>query len=425
MSEQIFRKSALERLSSPEELDSLMRVISPKAWLALIALGGLVLTAMIWGVWGTIPTKVVGQGILVHPEGILEILSRGAGQVSAVYANPGDLVRKGQVMARIEQNKLGEDIKHARADLAELKSEYDKVSRYGSEDIKLRMDYLTKRRKDLEKTIQAGESHLKWLHETLVNRRELLQQGLTTRQAYNTTREQIDAASLEVEKARSEVKDSEIQEFQAKEQREREIIAKKQKIAQQERLVSGLEYDREGNSKVVSPADGRILEITAQQGELLEKGARILTLGLMEKTPNDLEAIIYVPPTQGKKVSPGMKILISPSSTKREESGSLLGKVTRVSEFPATPQGMMRSLQNEKLVQALSAGGAPIEVHCELITDPATVSGYRWSSGKGPKMKLQSGTLCTGSIVVEEQPPVNLVIPYLKKSLFGNEAEGS
>ena len=425
MNEQLYRNSALEKLSSPEELDSLMRVTSLKAWLALIAFGALVLTAVVWGVWGTIPTKVVGQGILVHPEGLLEILSGGGGQVSAVYANPGDTVHKGQVLARLEQNKLGEEIKHAREELAEQKAEYEKISRYGDQDIKLRMGYLTKKRKDLEKTIQAGGAHLRWLRETLRNRRELLQQGLATKQSCNTTQEQIDAALLEVEKARSEVKDTEIQEFQAKEQRDREIIAKKQKIAQQERSVASLEYDREENSKIASPANGRVLEITAQQGELLEKGARILTLGLLEKAPNDLEAIVYVSPTQGKKVCRGMKILISPSSTKREESGSLLGKVSRVSEFPATPQGMMRSLQNEKLVQALSAVGAPIEVHCELTADPATPSGYKWSSGKGPGIRLQSGTLCTGSIVVEEQPPVNLVIPYLKKSLLGNEAEGS
>src|SRR6187399_2567538 len=34
--EKLFRKIALERLSSPEQLDSLMRVITPKAWLALL-----------------------------------------------------------------------------------------------------------------------------------------------------------------------------------------------------------------------------------------------------------------------------------------------------------------------------------------------------------------------------------------------------
>jgi HlyD family secretion protein len=175
----------------------------------------------------------------------------------------------------------------------------------------------------------------------------------------------------------------------------------------------------------VSPANGRILEITAQKGKLIDKGAPILTLEHIDDAAKGLEAIVYVPPTQGKKLSIGMKIFISPFSVKREESGSILGKVVSLSEFPATPQGMMRSLQNERLVQSLSSGGAPIEIHADLIADPATTSGYKWSSGKGPQMKLQSGTLCTGSIVVEEQPPVNLVIPWLKKSLFGEQAGGN
>ena len=37
----IFRKVALERLSSPEQLDQLMQVTSPKGWLALAGLGAL------------------------------------------------------------------------------------------------------------------------------------------------------------------------------------------------------------------------------------------------------------------------------------------------------------------------------------------------------------------------------------------------
>jgi HlyD family secretion protein len=86
---------------------------------------------------------------------------------------------------------------------------------------------------------------------------------------------------------------------------------------------------------------------------------------------------------------------------------------------------MMITLRNEKLVQLLSSGEAPFEVHAELVTDSTTSSGYRWSSGKGPRMKLQSGTLCTGSIVVDTQRPVFLVMPWLKKSLFDEQDEGN
>ena len=338
---QIFRKSALERLSSPEELDSLMQVTSPKGWLALIAFGGLILTAAIWGIWGTISTRVTGRGILVHPGGILEIASKASGAVSAVYTRPGNLVGKGQVLATIEQNKLVEAIKNAADDLAEMKAEY----------------------------------------------------------AHNS---------------------------QPQGQKEDETVARqKQKILRQERFIAGLENDLDQNSKVVSPAKGRVLEITAQEGDLLEKGAPILTLERLEGAGKDLEAIVYIAPNEGKRVRPGMKILISPTSVKQGESGAVFGEVTRVSEFPVSPREMMTSLRNEKLVQSLSPGDAPFEVHADLATDSTTASGYRWSSGKGPRMKLQSGTLCTGSIVVDKQRPVVLVIPWLKKSLFGAQAEGN
>ncbi|MFL6291034.1 MAG: NHLP bacteriocin system secretion protein, partial [Thermoanaerobaculia bacterium] len=59
----IFRKVALERLSSPEQLDQLMQVTSPRGWLALGAFGTLLNTALGWAELGTIPTDATGEGI--------------------------------------------------------------------------------------------------------------------------------------------------------------------------------------------------------------------------------------------------------------------------------------------------------------------------------------------------------------------------
>lgn len=38
----VFREEALERLSSPEQLDKLMRVVKPQTWLPLASMGCLV-----------------------------------------------------------------------------------------------------------------------------------------------------------------------------------------------------------------------------------------------------------------------------------------------------------------------------------------------------------------------------------------------
>lgn len=63
----IFRQESLERLSSPEQLDQLMQVVNARSWLALGALGSLVLLAIGWSIFGRIPITVTGKGILVHP----------------------------------------------------------------------------------------------------------------------------------------------------------------------------------------------------------------------------------------------------------------------------------------------------------------------------------------------------------------------
>ncbi|MGA1194869.1 MAG: hypothetical protein ACO36I_00070 [Candidatus Latescibacterota bacterium] len=44
---QIFRQAALDRLSSPDQLDQLMRVTTPKGWIALMALCSVLLAATI------------------------------------------------------------------------------------------------------------------------------------------------------------------------------------------------------------------------------------------------------------------------------------------------------------------------------------------------------------------------------------------
>ena len=161
---------------------------------------------------------------------------------------------------------------------------------------------------------------------------------------------------------------------------------------------------------------GRIPTKVTGSGIILER---------MGDTAKSLEAVVYLSPRDGKRVRPGMKILISPTSTRLEESGSILGIVSRVSESPATSQGMMSTLQNEKLVQALYSVSAPIEICADLTPDPTTKTGYRWSSGKGPSIKIDSRTQCHAAVIIEEQTPISLAIPLLSRLLPGGGEDGT
>ena len=68
MENPIFRKVALERLASPEQLDELMHVTTPKGWLALVGLGSLLAAALIWSIFATVQLSVPGRGILTKSD---------------------------------------------------------------------------------------------------------------------------------------------------------------------------------------------------------------------------------------------------------------------------------------------------------------------------------------------------------------------
>lgn len=101
MQKPIFRQTALERLSSPEQLDQLMPVTSLRGWLALLALLGLVVAIGLWSLFDRVPVQVSGRGLILRGGQILQIAAPVAGQVEAVLIRAGEVVQAGQTIASL------------------------------------------------------------------------------------------------------------------------------------------------------------------------------------------------------------------------------------------------------------------------------------------------------------------------------------
>jgi multidrug efflux pump subunit AcrA (membrane-fusion protein) len=122
MSKGLFREVSLEKLSSPEQLDELIKVTSTRAWLVLIAISCILISAVVWGFLGSIPTKIEGQGILINNGGVFTIQHHTSGQVIDVRFKLGDMVKKGDVVARIEAPELVEKINSMESTLNDMES---------------------------------------------------------------------------------------------------------------------------------------------------------------------------------------------------------------------------------------------------------------------------------------------------------------
>ncbi len=58
MNTKLFRKSSIDRVNSPEQLNEYIRVTNPGVWLVLAAIVVLLVGVLIWSIWGAVETTV-------------------------------------------------------------------------------------------------------------------------------------------------------------------------------------------------------------------------------------------------------------------------------------------------------------------------------------------------------------------------------
>ena len=103
MESNIFRRAALEKLSSPEQLDQMIRVTGPLGWLALVAVAMVLIAVVTWSLVGSISTTVSGSGVILRHGGYRVVATAHPGKLVGFRAAVGDIVTENQAVASIRQ----------------------------------------------------------------------------------------------------------------------------------------------------------------------------------------------------------------------------------------------------------------------------------------------------------------------------------
>jgi HlyD family secretion protein len=416
MKQQIFRKSALERLSSPEQLDTLLRVTSRRAWLVLGGIGILLLAILGWGILGRVPTNLNSQQcILVKNGGVNVITSVAAGRLTDLSVERGDTVTRGQIIGRIEQSDMLQKISATEARLKEVQTNYAQSVALAQRGTTLQASSMAQQLQTLRSQLDAATRKMKLLSDRLDSQNSLFAQGLITQQTVTATQLELSAAQLESENIHTQFKQLEIKQMDEKKLRDNEVVQAKNQVDDVVRTHRLMLREAKNSMLAVSPYTGKVLEVKVSEGQLVDRGTKILSVEASGSNLNDIQAFIYLPAGDGKRIKSGMNADISPSTVKREEYGFLPGYISSVAEYPSTDEGLMRVFANEQVVKQLSGTNAPIQIVANLKPSNLNVSSYEWSTRGGPPFTIQSGTLCTASITVSERSPVQLVLPILKK----------
>lgn len=122
MNDKLFRKSSLDKITGPEQLDDYIRVASPSLWVMLGAVVLLLIAVLVWSVTGTLPTTLSLNGVgnsgtvvCYLPPEEAETLASGmtarAGDAQGTVSQVGELpLSRAEVSAALGSDYLAENL---------------------------------------------------------------------------------------------------------------------------------------------------------------------------------------------------------------------------------------------------------------------------------------------------------------------------
>ncbi|MDF2096112.1 NHLP bacteriocin system secretion protein [Aquibaculum arenosum] len=389
----------------------------PALWGAGLVVAALTLAAVVWSGFFRIPIAVSGQGIILAPAGIADVVANAPGQVRELAVQPGHEITEGAVVARISQPDVDLNLAVARGELEDARTFLNQLTDFHQRDVASRDAARAARARSLRERIEATKGRRDALIAQGRDLQQLVEKGLVRRDRLLDLNHEILIAEGQIADAEDELEAIASNAAIEATEEQRERLEAERRITEALRKVRSLTEQLERMGAVRSPFVGRVVESKVNVGQMVESGTPVITLERRdpEQTSRVPIVVTYVEAADGKKIQPGMEVEISPSTTTREEHGFIRGTVTHVSDVPASSAGMLRALQNDHLVQSfVQRLGAPFEVTVLPESHPDGSGRLMWSSQRPNPPRIESGTMAEVRITTRSNSLLSLAIPAFK-----------
>ena len=429
----LFRQASLDKISSPEQLDKMVRLTSGRSWMGIAFFSIILTSILVWGVTGTIPQKYHGQGIIMSSGGTAIIQSATSGVLSDVTIERGDYVNFGDVIARIDQRDVVEKIEDLERELdimkTQTRNEYSRQINDNIIEIEKQQSEIEKQQLLISDYVLAAENAkaiFMRAQDTFEKKLKLYDAGAVSEAEFLDNKAMLDYTRRDFEQAQALLSESkqtkEYLEFGVVQlEKQNKSLAEEMDSYEDVQLVEKQIQTYKQQLKqadIISYAEGKVIRIGAKRNQVIQAGQSLATILQKGININDTAVLFYLPIEQGKALSSGMKVNIYPSIYNRQEYGHMQAVVTEVSDYAVSTEDIAETLGNENLVQKFEQTGVLVEVKANLIKDEETASGFYWSSKKGRQVDVDEGIMCDISVTVEENKPISLVIPIIKSKLL-------
>ncbi len=106
----LFRKKALDSISSPETLNEYIKITNPGVWVVLLAFLAVLVAVIVWFFLGSIPSTIPATGIIFPADGIVTVMAPADGKISDMRVRQGQEISPHDIIAVVPQNQIIEQI---------------------------------------------------------------------------------------------------------------------------------------------------------------------------------------------------------------------------------------------------------------------------------------------------------------------------
>ncbi len=398
MANEMYRKGAVDKMVSAEELDQAPQAIMFQGWLLVILCVVLLVGCAVFSFVVEVPVSVQAPGIIWTPQGVRELGVNTNGVIKNILVVSGDEIKKGDVIAIVDQTDLQLEYSSLVDEQKSIQNYIVHLKKLNSQDVRLRkkysqtfnsiLDESNERLRVKEKRLSGREKELQLLRDKGHIEEERFNQLIDQ---LNETRERI--SSIKRDQS-SQVREDMLSNLQI----QKELLAQNRQAEQVNQQLSTLEKKILDKGEVIAPFSGTIIQLAVDVGTYLSPGQPVVTIEPEEAAEN-LQGLVYAAFQDGTKMRQGMEVEIELSAYSKEKYGVIHGVIEKIAQLPSSTEGMMRALKNDQLVQYLAGDGAPFEITISLQKDWADKSGYAWSARSSEVRMISNGMMCSAKVI--------------------------
>ncbi len=415
----IARPEAVAQLTSTEQLDQRLVVVRGGSWLLLVAGGLLVAVCLVWGVLGRLPKVVEGEGVIA-PEGTqpVEIDSPAAvGGVVELIVPEHDRVEEGEPLVRLRNRDLEVAVANARAQVEMLEAQDARLGEAEDRILARRKASMDARVAAANQTAEQTRKLVAMLETELADLKALVDDQLVPRSQYVATQQNLFGTLQQLTEQETIIAQAQADHESLVTSTEQARLGRASRLAEARDAVRTARTKLEVSTVVLAPISGEVLEHMVDRGSAVGVGTTVTSIRPDGTDEGVLRATAYVPYGIGRRIRPGMEAQISLPFAPPSRYGYIVGEVESVSTFVAGSSAAVRLGSRELAEELARELGPMLEVRVRLDPDAATPTGLRWTSAGGYERELDYPALCGVRVLVAEERPIDLVLPWLKDLL--------